>query len=701
VVSDAEADASSVGCGDASSHDKEGYVGELLTSFAKTWRQYAKLADTSSSSNRPVAPSPLSESENRQKVVDELVQSASDAFVATRLKLAVESNRTEAIALSAFAQLLLTRIQEIGGPAAVEQAIAKSEAKVLELQHQRSISSAATNVRPSSAPLTPEHRPASASSGIVVPPAPLASYASGSDTDRATSHSEPDVVRNAGTSDTATNYCAPKEEGAREKRDRLELRARTAFQIKMGVADPPSDRDILTQQFAAVLQKTAMDKLEDELNQNPPLLDRLPAALGAVADALVEALPKRLRGKVGREIQDVLDWSNVRRHVSRSEQYIVELMTYIISRVRELGAPAREAPLQEQCEALQRRLNLREEPLGTIVVAMLQFMLDAIRQLRQDISSFTLAMISNELSQHAETYHDEFLRDCLPDPADWTRTIDFFRYYNGKEFESDISRLLQPPTSDDLRLGATALTDNEQRLRAVLFVGTMDLLRSANKSQEQRWNHFAAEAFVIEKNFLFQCANDIQKHTLRLFVSGTVSMLLHPKRPKAVPLADLLKHLDTQLCNEWLQRSGTLIQLQQSIREEINSFLCVEGHCEGAASLLSESEVGVLDGMLAKLTDVMAPQYAAFESRVMRAVESAVLMNPLKVATVQRTKTAGVVSESTFTLGSTIRRVLDYHWTVMRERYVAIQNALLATTQPFDQANQDTTASTHFMLSRS
>ncbi|CUG91049.1 Hypothetical protein, putative [Bodo saltans] len=672
-------------------------VSELLTSFAKTWRQYAKLADAHS---RP------SDDErdpaSRRKVVDELVQTTTDAVVAATVSLATAHDRTsqDAEAILSFVDLMYMRLREIGGVDAVEQARMKSESAVAEAtratQPQDHASSDASTQRSthdlSTPPRTPESKPQRVRNTVVPLAAPLrlpSSYVgTSSDTDSkgdaTTSAAQQQVVYGPGLPPNwfvdAQGVSRPPSAAVAnalygDKRQRLEVRARTAFQTKLRLADPPSQEETATEKLISEMRDLALQKLKSDLNQSPPDLTRLPGALTSIADALVEALPPKLRTKIGKEIKDVLDWSAVRRNVRHSENNIAELMRYVVTRVIELGMPARDAALRQECSELEARLNSREDPLGDIVSDMFRFMLTAIRQLRVDISTFTLSMISDELAKHAEEYHAELLTECFPQPSRWSKTIEFFQ----DALSGDTQEVKSFLEKNKVAMSSVASTPVERVLRAALFLGSLELLRSANRSADDRWALFPSESMLVEKQQLFDAANTVQQDTLSLMLSGVASMILQSKKLKErTTLTTLLTALDAKLRGEFLTNATSISHLQELILTEIDFFLGDDTFVSSPTSL-SAPERAVLSSMIEKMTDTKTTQYATFEGRVITAVLNALSLEPREAQSIpvaQRPRTIGLASDSSFKNGAKLRCVLDYHWNVLRPFYVDMSRHL-------------------------
>lgn len=680
----------------------DGFVRELLGSFAKTWRQYSKIADTTVT-DRKVSERQRPPSGGGDSPLNDLVESSTEAFVAVYVLLhSVKGKREgtsddEMAALAEFLDILAARLRGVGGPAALEQAMSKARSRVrpasppqdVTRPAQLSTSDLSVVVAPTTLtpPLTPEKAaaPRSNARGEAIPPPapPLPHYATSSDTDRDSSVAPPNLIP-FGPDLPPRWYidaqgisrpppAATAEALAKERREQLELRARTAFQAKLKIADGPSEAESELQSVTESMRNMAFERLAADLNQRPPVLDRLPLALTSVCDALVEALPKRLRSKIGREIRDVLDWSSVHRSVRHSEGHIGELMRYVIGRVAELGAPARAEGLHEKCNELQQRLQSREESVGVIVADVFRFMLDSIRQLRLDVASFTLAVISGELVAKAEEYHTEYIQECFPSPIQWTSTVAFFNHFLNAP--QTIALCKTPQFSNS----SVAVGETEQRMRGALFVGVIDLLRSANRCGETRWTLFPLEALVLEKQQIFQAANTVQQDTLRLMVIGTVSMLLQSKKIALPKLNPCLVEFDTKLRTEWLPAATSLAQLQDMIRSEMNAILANDD-ISSVPSVLSEGEANVLNGVVAKMADTCSSQYNTFENRIIQAVQQALLMDPREAQSIpvaQRPKTIGLPSESAFKTGVQLRSVLDYHWTVYRPYYVTLSTAVV------------------------
>lgn len=657
-------------------------VADLLTSFAKTWRQYAKLAEAHA---QPSPGDDPRDSAVRMKVVDELVQSTTDAVVAACVAVATlgDASLSDLAATNAFIDLMYVRLREIGGPDAVECARNKAEGAVTHAMRPAAKSEQAVTHDLSSPPLTPESKPRNPVAVLPVAPYLPSTYGgTSSDTDKGDGANNvvygPDLPPNWFVDGLGVSRPPPPEMASAlfgDKRQRLELRARTAFQTKLKLTDPLSQEETATEKLMSEMRDIALEKLKTDLNKSPPDLTRLPAALSSIADALTEALPLKLRGKIGKEIRDVLDWSAVRRNVRHSENNIAELMKYVVSRVIELGAPARDEPLRKECSEMEARLGAREDPLGDIVADVFRFMLNAIRQLRLDISAFTLSMISDELVKHTEEYHTELLQECFAHPTRWIKSIEFFQDVLNGDIE-EVKGLMEQQRASGASVASTPL---ERVLRASLFLGVLDLLRSANRCAEDRWALLPTESMSVEKQQVFDAANAVQQDTLSLMLSGVVSMILQSKKLKdRTTLPFLLTTLDVKLREEFLPTATSVKSLQSSIQAEIDHLLSDVANCE-TPTCLSNAERAVLNSMIDKMTDTKTVQYATFESRVITAVSNAMLLESREAQAVpiaQRPKTIGLASGSAFKTGAKLRCVLDYHWSVLRSFYVEMSGGL-------------------------
>lgn len=687
------------------------YIQELLGSFARAWRPYAKYADgVTAESRMPI---------RRRFALDELKQSVLDSFVACRVALhrrqsAANNNNNNNSRLAALAEHLEERLvamdreakqqaediiaQRVASEQPPESPIMSRTATGVvgeasqqgEQQQQQqpnngvvvspmavealTDASATTAADISTPPVTPETRPQPTRTAIVPPAAPLNYGTSGSDTDSAgvvglsLRYFGPDLPPMWFVDRDGISRPPPPEallQAKQEQLRKLEFRARTAFQMKLKLVDDKSEAENAAAEANRTVLEATFAQFEKELNQSPlPNLQRVPSAINAVMEALVEALPKRLRGRIGKELHDVLDWSSLRKAVTTNTMHIANVMQYVVGKVAELGAPARAEDLHARSQQLTELLASGSKPLGEVVVQMFRFMLDGIRQLRLDVAQFTLQMVSQEMVQHTEEYHREYL-DATGPVESWERSAAFLETY--RSAADGIASL------PEFIKNSTATTEEEARVRGAVFAGALDLLRSANRCSETRWAAFPTESMRIEQGQIFKLANTVQRDTLRLMLTGTISMVIN-RKPGVTPaaLSSFLKALDQTAMTEWLPRSANVAELKGSILETVNSFLANE---ITPPTLLSDPEATMLSGLVDKMIDTCSTTYNSFEGRVLGTVRTAFLTDSAeydRIPPSARPLTCGLVTASAWEIGGSLRRLMEYHWSVLRPSYMIL-----------------------------
>ena len=645
--------------------DDVSYVTELLGTFAKAWLRYAKVADGAIS---------LTPAE-RDTARSELITATRDTYISTWNKLQTMDRLSpdgitdEAAQLLFFLEALEVRLRSVGGDEEVERLRAHLERE-----------STATSA--SGPPSTPEHRPAkpNALTGTVPVLQLTQGGTSGSETDRGDSEkptrstfgpSLPPLwhVDAEGISQPPT-AAAAHQQTLKDTRERLEFRAAKAYEAKtqFNITAQPAE---LASAIEALDDET-LELLRSEINAAPPKLERVPAILNNIVSMLVEALPKKLRSRVGQELRDVLDWNMVRRSVRMNETNISEFFRYVVGKVIELGAPARVEELQAGAHLLTGRLARSEEDVGLTVADMFRFMTKAIKQLRSDVANFTLAVMNEELARNCITYQQEFFKECFSAPQRWNSTLNFLQQQINSTAGKDLLSSIPPMP--------TAVTDGERRLYAALVAGTVDLLRSSTRTFESRWANLPLEGFYFERPILSECANTVQLSTLRLMLTGTVSMLIAPKKFNGAAVSEFLVELDKRFL-EHINATGpgaespTLTSLVDLVSGEVAHF-CSN---QVAGTMMSTTDNAVLRNVVGKMISTDSQQYMAFEERVLRALQQVVLVDPReasKTANTQKPRILGLVSDAVYETGAKLRRMIDHNWETMRGFYCEMLSAL-------------------------
>jgi hypothetical protein len=204
-----------------------------------------------------------------------------------------------------------------------------------------------------------------------------------------------------------------------------------------------------------------------------------------------------------------------------------------------------------------------------------------------------------------------------------------------------------------------------------------ELLQSSLKNHETRWAFYPEEALYFEKDAIFNFANDVQKLSIRSMIYGVVSMQLHPRRIAPAKLHDFLVGFDRKLRDAWLDGTTTLSAVQAAVEDEVQGFLLdTESKC-----LLSAAELEAVRSVLGKMTDVMSPQYAAFEKKVVAAIQAVASKDPKELLPLTRTRLMGPISDDLYAVGVRLHRHLQYNWLVNKAAYLEISTPIVETME--------------------
>ncbi len=647
------------------------YVTQLLGTFAKAWLRYVKVADSTITLT----------SNEREASRQELIRSTSDMYVATWSRIQRAAGNTEdpeTEQLMLFLGALEVRLRTVGG-----------DDEVVRLREYLSRKPTAGDGPPSTPEKGQPKSEKSAAVCVVVPQLQLSQGTSGSETDRGEVDQRQQVSRPSfgpelpplwyvdvdGISQppkegqAAAAAAVQRQQAARELRERLEFRALKAFEAKtqFNVSAPPPE---LVSTMEAIDDAT-LETLRSEINATPPKLERVPIILNNIVTMLVEALPKKLRSRIGQEVRDVLDWNMVRRAVRMNETNIAELFKYVVGKVVELGAPARAEELQEGSRQLAARLVAAED-VGQVVADMLKFMARAIKQLRSDVANFTLTVMNAELSRNCVEFQREFFRSCYPPPQRWASTLGFFKQQLSSPATAEVAAGLPPM--------AMTLSLEEQRMFAALISGSLDLLRSSTKVAESRWVSLPQEGFYFEKPIISSAASTVQLSALRLMLTATVSMILGSKKLSPAAVNQLLTNLDKSFVDHvsGADRSPeppTIASITDIVSGAVAEF-CAN---QTPPVTMSATDMAVLRNVIGKMISTDSQQYIAFEDRVVRALRQLVLADPReasKVPNSQKPRILGLVSDALYDMGGKLRLMIDHNWEVMSVFYMEMVSAL-------------------------
>ena len=264
---------------------------------------------------------------------------------------------------------------------------------------------------------------------------------------------------------------------------------------------------------------------------------------------------------------------------------------YVINRISQLGAPAREEALHNRAKDLVARLDgllhgkavtsasasCSSDTIGSLVVEMFQFMLESVRTLREDIAAYSLQLVGRDLALGASAYEAEFVSECLPPVAEWGATRAFLAKGLADAETLPMVPQATPPSAQPnspaspssssaaasaatplqqqtLRPIASALppsvlytTAEARRCFAAVAAGAVDLLRSSGRDAQTRWALYPSESFYFARPLIFEAANSVQMAALRLMVSGAASMVLAPHRVNPLEVQKFLTSLDAKV----------------------------------------------------------------------------------------------------------------------------------------------------------
>ncbi|XQJ29195.1 T-complex protein 11, putative [Leishmania guyanensis] len=462
----------------------------------------------------------------------------------------------------------------------------------------------------------------------------------------------------------------PADHEERKRRERYlqkEFKAQKAYEAVMQMETDKGKPEQLQAEVVAALTQAELQLLSTDLNTTPPRLQRLFRLLTFVEDRFVEALPSRLRPRLRQEFHDVLDWNVIQRQACGNARYISNLVRFVGEKVIECSSLAREATMAARMTTVCGDIEHCTPDVGTAVANAFAFLVEAIRELREDVAKFSLVMINTSLKQNAVQYIQEFITECLPLPRKWAGSIAFLR-----RFINDERVLLWSSTS--VPQAWISITPGERRVRGALLVGTLSLLRSGQHTSLDRWVDLPPEIFYFEKSIIFKAANTVQECTLLLLLDGAISSVLARRGIKAATVPGVIRHLHSQIMS-LLAEDIRLNALKDSVIDFVESQLYHlhfgEAAHDGEDSLvalaqkvtLTDTERQTMRSTIDKMTNTEDPLYVTFERRVLQFMETVLLKNSSDVAPL------GLVTDTLKQQVQLLQHMLVFHWEVYMPSY--------------------------------
>ena len=736
--------------------DVETTVKPLLVNFAKSWRQYARIAEahTSEAGERSA--------EERNHATAELLQATITAavdFEHRRAQLRRDPDTPADIpGLDQYALMLRERAAAIGGPeglaqleAAVKEAVEGEKSPVLPAvpantpaqQHPRGptfdeFSAEEEEVARQNQPGSPIQPSAPVLPRLQVErstedrTAVSTAYTSGSETDVG----RDERLRRApmgpelppGWYVDAQGISRPpappsKEELERQKFKQLEHRAKTAHQVRVPVFKDTTQGYVdeaaeARKQFAMIVDDAMWKQFAEELAASPPKVHRVPQLLRVVCDRLIDGLPKRIQARVGQEMRDVLDWDMIKYRIA-DPKHLADLMRFVVRKLVDYGAPARQAPLEAECDEIAKRLETMSEPLSVTVVEMFKFMLRGTDQLRDDLNEFQLAVLSSEIAQRASEYQQDFTKECLPPPEQWRTTLSWLRAAADDLVSGAAAATAQPGAQS----ASSSTNISGVHVKDVAYHGLLTLLASAGTTGETRWTNFPQEVLYFDKAHIFTASNLTQLFTLRLMIVSTVQMMLAQRRVPNVQ--DFLVDLDRTLVSwfattspeqqaqQWSQQQAaskkpvTLPQVKEALIDEVNMYLAHRASnnslspsrspggkspatSQPTANLqqLLPAESDSLKSIVEKMVDTTSMQYSIFEKRVIGAYKDLIASRTFEgssptfpqgepPACLRTFATIPALQKEVWNTARDLNAVLAHHWETYKPQYTAMWTHIL------------------------
>lgn len=459
----------------------------------------------------------------------------------------------------------------------------------------------------------------------------------------------------------------------REKYLQLEFRARKAYEAVMNVGVSKTGVELEREALVAAVSDAQLNELARQLNEAKPSYALIPKLLRSVEEALVGALPRRFRAQLEQEFRDTLDWSVIMRRAANGQAALSSVLRFVAHKVILYGAPEREAAIRDEMERVGKDLDSFVPDRGTAVANAFRFLFASVKTLREDVATYSLLLVSNELRTNALGYIRAFVEACLPRPALWSGSIVFLRRFVQEE------SVLQWTRSKEAT-GMVLLSEQERRVRGALLFGLVDLLRSGSHTTADRWSQLPAEIFYFEKSYIFTAANTVQECTLLLLLEGTVATILSSKGCSHAQVSNTLKHLHDhilQLLSQDLKLAALKVAVSDFLDDALEKLASSPGSAATATSLggstdpvakgaqfslLTEAQRNVISATIEKMTNTESALYVSFETKVVQFM-TRIMCKETDVAPL------GLVTDAATKQATLLSKLLAFNWEVYRPFY--------------------------------
>lgn len=496
----------------------------------------------------------------------------------------------------------------------------------------------------------------------------------------------------------------------RERFLQLEFKAKKAYECAVNLLPPPSGMsEKLVEQISKVLNELQMEELARRLNQDPPMADLVPQLFELAHRSLLDALPPRLHECVMEDLRNSMSWNENSAAGVAAISRITVHMSAIVGKIAHYGAPRREPTLKEALSLHCRDINECKPSLGVAVAEGFRFLFSSIKQLHEDVSEYTLLLLSEDLKKNAVEYIRTFLSTCLPPVQTWQSSIDFLkRYIHSPEVEKWVAT--QVPSS-------LFFSPVQLHIRGALLFGILDLLRSGGRNSGNRWSGLPLEIFYFDKALIFSAANAIQEGTLLILLEGAISSIFKGKGGSSMDTTAMLHRLHSKimslfsqdirlddlkreaiyfihnlLSSEKDEMSGkTVCEEKRAVNEVLppkeskenegggdtgnhrrlsTPFPSSRSSLSPTSLLLSAEEEQMILSVIDKMANTEDALYMSFEQKVLSYLSTRLLnreqtLPPLGLITSSLVDTAGLLS-----------RGLDFHWEVFAPFYDDLMPAL-------------------------
>ena len=339
------------------------------------------------------------------------------------------------------------------------------------------------------------------------------------------------------------------------------------------------------------------------LQQQPPDLSIIPGVVSTILDALVNAVPRRLRSRLQRDVHDAADWSVVSRRIASADADVIcDLIRLISNKVLEFGAPARAADLIQRRDDILRTISHQQQgamtvDLATSVATGLRFLADIVRQLQEDVTAFEMTAISQELAQSAVPLQRDYATRWMPPMPTWMASRRWLREINAVAGEG---------------------------LALSLAHGVMLLVQSSGKAADARWANYPIELLRFSQATIFNVANVVQLSVMRLTLQVTITLILRQRLADAAKVQAACSAVDrlalSLLTNPEAFATTNAMSFKHSIRDEINGVLvpALTVPSPSSAGYLNDAEERSIFSAIDYLLDVESAQYRVFEQKVLQ-----------------------------------------------------------------------------------